>query len=287
MEPARWGPDFGVPVPTNSSSAPPVGWRAMGASACIGAGATLVLVGTLVPWVAASGGLQPMNGLTVDGAYLVAASVGGASMWVASLRQGGSTALRALIGGCGALIAYWAAFDGWQITRVAVANGAAGGLSSLGPGTPVVVAGGILFLAAAAVVPSLERPLIPTDPLRVVLAGALLAAGSIHLQLTPDHYGESRLLGAGFFCSAIAQLALGAVVMVRPWRLAYVCVMGLSVVLIVIYAYAVFHGLPIGQMDMAGVRIGAGEAVDLSGAVTKVAELTTIVVAAVLLVRRR
>ncbi|MBO0684515.1 MAG: hypothetical protein J2P45_15260 [Candidatus Dormibacteraeota bacterium] len=267
---------------------PPVDWRAMGASACIGAGATLVLVGTLLPWVAASGGLQPMNGLTVDGAYLVAAAVGGVSMWVASLRQGGSTALRGLIGGCGVLIAYWAAFDGWQITRVAAAaNGAGGSLSTLGPGTPVVVAGGALLLAAAAIAPSRDRPLIPTDPLRIVLAGSLLAAGSIHLQLTPDHYRESQLLGAGFFCSALAQLTLGAVVMARPWRLSYMCVIGLSVVLMVTYAYAVFHGLPIGQMDMAGVRIGAGEAVDLSGAVTQVAQLAGIVVAAALLVHRR
>jgi hypothetical protein len=265
---------------------PLVDWRATAATAGVGAGTMLVLVGTLLPWVTATGELRPVNALAGDGAYLITAAVGVAAMWVAFLRSGGSPVLRVLIGLSGVLIAYWAAFDTWQLTRLA-SGGVAAGLSLLGPGGPVVIAGGVVVAASAVASPRPAAGARRVEPLRVLLAAALLTTASIHLQLMPDHFAESWILGLGFIVAAMAQLALGAVILVDGSRLAYLGMVGLSVVLIAIYAYAVLHGLPIGGRDMEGLKVGTGEAVDLSGALSKGAELVSIVLALVLLVRRR
>jgi hypothetical protein len=149
----------------------------------------------------------------------------------------------------------------------------------------------------------------------------LTLAGAIHLLLTPDHFAESAIMGVGFLGSAIAEFGLALAVLMKPRRIAYVAVIGVSVALIGLYAYNVMIGLPFigastdgsflsgaGHSDAhhstaaehdpeheaahtggghhnGGLMLGEGEAMDLMGATTKLSELATIGLA-VALIRR-
>jgi len=89
--------------------------------------------------------------------------------------------------------------------------------------------------------------------------------------------------------AGVGQLALAGLILVRPSHLAYYVVVALSVALVVLYAFAVLKGLPFGSGHDHGngLVLGAGEPVDLEGAITKVAELLSMAVAFVLVGRRR
>lgn len=76
------------------------------------------------------------------------------------------------------------------------------------------------------------------------LAGALGVAGLIHCLLMPDHFATSTIFGLGFLSAAIAQIGLAALVLLRPRAWVYAAVIGLSVVLMGLYAFNVAVGLP-------------------------------------------
>jgi hypothetical protein len=127
------------------------------------------------------------------------------------------------------------------------------------------------------------------DLLRGALGAALVSAGAIHLSLSPEHFEESRVLGAGFLAAGLLQLALAAAIFRRASRLALLLVGVSSTALIVAYGVAVAIGLPIsglaaGEME-EGLRIGAGEPVTLVAAIVKATELASIVLAMLLLGR--
>lgn len=123
-------------------------------------------------------------------------------------------------------------------------------------------------------------------PGTVVLAALLLVPGWIHLELTPEHLAISPILGAGFGLSAVVQLGLAAIIgfgsrpLVVP---AAIAAIGVNVVLIALYAYAVLVGLPFEAAgheamaghahEAAGLALGRGEPVDALGGVTFVAEM--------------
>ena len=159
---------------------------------------------------------------------------------------------------------------------------------------------------------------------RGLLIAALSLAGAVHLLLAPDHFGESALMGVGFLCSAFAELGLALAVLLKPRRFTYVAVIGASAALIALYAYNVMIGLPFsgasrdgnplsgaghsdahhpiaaehetehdaeahpeGGHHSGGIALGAGEAVDMLGATTKLSELAAIGLAAALVLRSR
>lgn len=160
----------------------------------------------------------------------------------------------------------------------------------------------------------------PIGWLRGLLIAALTLGGAVHLVLAPDHFGESALMGLGFLCSALAEFGLAVAVLVKPKRLVYVAVIGVSAALIGLYAYNVMIGLPFhgasadgnpsgvghsgahqtiaaehdpehettahsGGHHSGGLVLGEGEAVDMLGATTKLGELAMIGLAVALILR--
>jgi hypothetical protein len=160
-----------------------------------------------------------------------------------------------------------------------------------------------------------------------VLAVALAVAGVMHLLLTPDHLADSTLMGVGFVAAGIAELGLAGAVLLRPGRAAYLAVIGVAALLVALYLYNVLVGLPFAggasapaateaaeparehgegtgdhQEEEAGAHgegeeqtshhgdglvLGAGEPIDAAGAATKGAELVSLGLASVLLLRER
>ena len=150
-----------------------------------------------------------------------------------------------------------------------------------------------------------------------LLAAVLVTAGAIHLALMPEHLAKSTMLGLGFCAAGIAQLALATLVVVRPWRIVFAAVIAVSLVLMALYAYSVFIGLPFHEASAAvgapagahagdshaagehqhdeavrgheqgGLILGAGEPVDALGAGTQAAEIAAVALGAYVLMRAR
>lgn len=138
--------------------------------------------------------------------------------------------------------------------------------------------------------PSMRRHLgAKLDLVRGTLVAALLAAGGVHLWLTPEHVEESPIVGAGFLAAGVLQLLLAIAILYRPSRLVLLAVGGSSAALIAAYGVAVAIGLPFasqtaGGME-AGLRLAAGEPVTLLAVIAKAIELASIGLAMVLLGR--
>jgi hypothetical protein len=257
-------------------------------SAAVALGAALVLIGVALPWLTLQHGRQSVNGVLGDGAYLAAAAIGAAALWTAYLLNGRPGPLRALAAGAGFLIVYWTVFDIERIVSVVTDDPLAGAMGAplMGAGPLVAAAGGIVLVAGTLSVPSLTRGLSRAQWMRVLLAAALLATGAIHLQQTPDHLEVSAVLGLGFLAAAVSQLGLGAAVQVRGHRLLYAAIVADCAFFFLVYVYAVVHGLPFPAHGAAGIQIGTGEPVTLSGVLSKLAEAMAIVIAVPLALRR-
>jgi len=256
----------------------------------VAAGAATIVAGVALPWVTILHGQQPVNGVTGDGAYMATAAVGACGLWLAYLLGGRPGPMRALTAGAGFLVTYWAIFDTWRIFTYVAGVDASSPLGApfAGPGTLVAGLGGVVLLVAALSLPAARAERLGRgDWLRLGLAAALLASGGIHLQQAPDHLGLSQLLGLGFVAAAASQLGLAALVLAGGHRLLYLAVIADCAVLIVVYAYAVLHGLPFPPHDDAGLKLGVGEAVTLSGALSKLFEVISIALAVALLQWRR
>lgn len=252
----------------------------------IGAGA--ILIGVALPWVILLHGRLTVNGVTGDGAYLAAAAVGAVGLWATYLVGGRSGPMRALTAGAGFLVMYWAFFDTWRLVSYVAGTAAASPLGGpvVGPGSLLAGLGGIVLVISALSVPAAEpRSLSGRAWLRLALGAALLAAGGIHLQQTPDHLSVATLLGLGFIAAAASQMGLAVMVLVRGHWLLYVAVIADCSSFFVIYVYAVLHGLPFPPHDDAGLKLGAGEAVTLSGALSEAFEVLSIMLAVLLLPR--
>jgi hypothetical protein len=101
-----------------------------------------------------------------------------------------------------------------------------------------------------------QRPMSTGGVWPWVLAAALAVAGVMHLLLTADHFGESTLMGLGFVAATVAQLGLAGAVLVRPGRWVYAAAIATSAVLIVLFLYNVFIGLPFAGHETAAAPAG-------------------------------
>lgn len=123
----------------------------------------------------------------------------------------------------------------------------------------------------------------------LALGAMVFVAGWIHVLLTPEHWGESALLGAGFLGAGILQLVLSIAVVERPGQSVYLALVALNVALVAVWLYAVLAGLSFGGAhdhgDAAGWALGAGEPIDAVAVVTKAAEIAGAVWAGVLAAR--
>mgnify|MGYP001255537862 CR=1 FL=1 len=251
-------------------------------------GLVVVGLGAALPWITIFHGLTPVNGLSGDGAYLVGLAIGTALLGIVYLRCGRPRPLQWLAAGTAALTGVYAGFDAWRIARYVADPGPAGPLSApvFGPGSLVFVIGALMLTASVLSLPSRSRRLPAGMALPLLTAVSLFTAGWIHLALTGEHLDEATILGIGFLLSGVAQIGLAATVALRPRGYAYFGVLAVNAALIFLYAYAVLKGLPFGGHDHgAGLVLGPGESIDLAGAVSKVAELLSMIGAFVLLGR--
>lgn len=254
------------------------------------AGAVVALAGSALPWVTILRGTQTLTGWDGSPRYLAGVAVASAVLSLLNLRMARSAAFRVLAIVAGLIVLGGSALEIWQVSTLARSGSVVARIVDpvLGPGAFVMLAGALLLVAVVAVPSSAPRASTGLWP-RVLLAGVLFVAGWIHLALTPEHLAESTVLGLGFLLAGVGQLALAGLVLVRPSHLAYYAVVALSVALVVLYAFAVLKGLPFGSGHDHGngLVLGAGEPVDLEGAITKVAELLSVAAAFVLLGRGR
>ena len=118
---------------------------------------------------------------------------------------------------------------------------------------------------------------------QIVLGLCLAVAGIVHLLLARDQLDESTLLGLGFVAAGLAQIVLAAIVirtvlLRRPARAGYLAIIALNVALVFFYAVHVWIGLPLAG-TAKGVILGMQEQIDITGSLTKVAELISLLLA--------
>jgi hypothetical protein len=116
-------------------------------------------------------------------------------------------------------------------------------------------------------------------PVHWFLGAMLLGAAAVHLAMAPAHFGESTVLGAGFLVSAGVQIALAALVVMRPNRWVFGATVVTSLMFIAVWVVSRTAGLPLG--GTAGQR----EAVAFVDAATVALEAITAVLAAALIAR--
>ncbi|WP_422935140.1 hypothetical protein [Sinomonas sp. P47F7] len=139
-----------------------------------------------------------------------------------------------------------------------------------------MLAAGAALVAAASLAPVPGRATPPGLGARLGLASTAFAAGWVHLLLAPEHWGESAILGVGFLGAGLLQLALAIAIVARPTLPAHFALVVLNVALVVIWLYAVFVGLPLGEVHdhtAGGWVVGAGEPITPAAAVAKAAEI--------------
>jgi len=248
-------------------------------------GALITLVGSALPWVTIFRGTQTLTGWNGSPRYFAGLAVASAALTLLFLWAGRPAAFRRLAVLAGSTAVVGIAFAIWQVAALNSSHSVSARILTpvLEPGPFVMAAGALLLLAVVAIPTSAARVPLPLWR-RVILAGALFTAGWIHLALTPEHLGEATILGLGFLAAGLAQLALAVLITARPSDLAYYAVVGLSATLIVLYTIAVLKGLPFGggHDHGTGLTIGAGEPIDVEGAVSKLAELFSLATAVVL-----
>jgi hypothetical protein len=251
-------------------------------------GGAVAVAGSALPWVTIFGGTETLTGWDGAGRFLAGLAVASVAITILFLRSGRPRALRrlALLAGGGVLLG--SALEIWWSASAAASHAVSARIldPSLGPGPFVMLAGALLLLTVSAIPTSPSRAAAGLWP-RVLLAGALFTSGWIHIALTPEHLGEATVLGLGFLIFGLAELGLAGLIIVRPSDLALYAVIGLSVALVVLYAIAVVKGLPVGSGHDhdSGLILGSGEPIDAEGAISKLAELCSLVMAFVLVGR--
>lgn len=242
----------------------------------------LMIVGVALPWLFVFNGLTAVSGFSLDGGYLAAIMVAIVGMlWVAAC-HGGARILRPLALVAASAVLADSLYSAWRIAAYVAHPGITAELTlpSAGAGPYVMAAGAAFLIMAALASPSRVAPLEGQAVIRLFLSLVLLTAAAIHLILTPQHFGESPLLGAGFLVAGIVQLVAAAFVLTRSDGRGLNLILLVSVALIAIYGYAVLIGLPLdsghGADGAAGLRIGAGEPLDVKGLINAIAEIAAI-----------
>ena len=264
-----------------ASRARAVRWAGIGAIGLVG-------VSVVLPWVTVFGGLSPIPGFQLDGGYLAGIAIAVLALTMVAARAGGARILRpmAIIGAV--VVIADAAYATSRISAFVADPGPAAALiqPTVGPGAYLMIVAGIVLLVPALAMPARGGGLVSGLGTRLVAAGALFAAGWIHLVLTPQHLAESTLLGVGFLAAGVAQLGLAGATLLRPRRWVYYGIVVVNVALVLIYADAVLVGLPFGAaMHGSGLVVGSGEPLDLPGVISKAAELVSLALAFVLVGR--
>ena len=254
------------------------------------AGLLLVLVGAWLPWITLFRGLSVLRGFQLDGGPLAALALAVAVLALLADRWGSGLLLRAVATTGAAVVLVDAVLSAVRTAAYVAQPGPAAALvqPASGVGPYVTAAGGSLLLVAALLMPVRRRRLGRERWLRLALGATLYVAAAIHLLLTPEHLAEAPLLGLGFLLGGAVQLVLTVAVLRTNDGRVPAAVLMVSVALIVLYAYAVFIGLPFGDAHAehaTGLVVGGGEPVDLAGLLDLLAEVAAAVLAVVSLRR--
>lgn len=229
---------------------PPAGRRGVGLAAI--AGAVLVMVGAVLPWLSVYAGLKSYAGLAgLNGRLLLASGALGLLGGVWYLR-GRRRALQWALGLWGfALLA----FTGWLLVQLLTAYHALAAdpffLARLGPGVPVATIGAAALAATLLVSPprppgAAPPPAVPARPLATGLAWLSAGAATIHFAVLGPHLRESWILGAFFAIVAAAQMGWALVAAIRPSRLVWAAgAIGNSLVILV-WVVSRTRGWPVG-----------------------------------------
>ena len=241
----------------------------------------LAITGAASPWLTLFNGLSSVAGLTLDGGYLatiVAISV--TALFVMTTCGGGISLRVAAISGGVAVFAD-SLLSGTRIAAYVAHPGPAAALTAptATAGPWIMAASGVALIGTALLAPAARIPLHRPMVMRLLLSIVLIIAAGIHFMLSPQHFAESPLLGAGFLIAAIAQLALAVVVITRSDDTAIGLTLTVTIALIAIYIYAVLIGLPLDSSHTetaSGLRLGNGETIDLKGLINLLAEVAAI-----------
>ena len=95
--------------------------------------------------------------------------------------------------------------------------------------------------------------------LRLLLAAGLVGSAAIHVAVVPEHLREWSAAGFFFVVLAIAQLALGLLVIVRLDRLVLGAVVAVSVVPLVLWLVSRTVGMPIGPETWTPEAVGLAD----------------------------
>jgi hypothetical protein len=255
----------------------------------------LMIAGGLLPWIVLFNGLTVVDGFSLDGGLLAFLVVAVVALLFVQARHGSVWILRPIAIVTASAVVADSLYSAWRISVYVGAPGPTGVLADPSPGAGpyVFAAAGAVLVAAAVIAPAAPRRMGGRIAALLTLALLLLVAASIHLILTPEHLGVSTLLGVGFLLAGLAQLGLAGFALSAPSRAETIgmdVVIVVNLALIVIYVYAVLVGLPLeaghAADDAVGLRLGAGEPIDLKGGIDLIAEVAAVGIAAVLALRR-
>lgn len=270
---------------------PALDGRSRGAVLLAAFGLLLVGLGAALPWLTLFNGLEPLRGFRLDGGDLSGLALASAALLLIAARHGGSGMLRPLAALSAVVVVAGALRSAGRISAYVADPGPSAALAAptQGVGPLVMAAGGVALAAAAVLAPLPARAMDRATAVRVGLAAVTFVAAWMHLVLTPEHLAESTRIGLGFLGAGVLQLGLAAVIVQRYSVRTLSVLVAVNVALLAIWAYAVVVGLPLaggGQGHdggATGLVIGHGEPIDLAAAVTKVAEVTSLVLALLLL----
>ena len=243
--------------------------------------AAFTVAGLATPWLTLFNGLSPVPGASLDGGYLAAViAISLATLFVMTTRGGGNI-LRSIAALGGAVVVADSVFSAARISAYVAHPGAAAALTApaAGPGPYFALISGIALIGTAIAAPVAQTRLEKSMVLRLLLCAALIVAADIHLILTPQHFDESPLLGAGFLAAGLAQLALATYAIGRNDDRPIGFLIAVTIALIAIYIYAVLIGLPLDTGHIhttSGLQIGYGERVTITGLTNVLAEIAAI-----------
>jgi hypothetical protein len=238
------------PAAEPAQPGPPAYRRGVGLAAM--AGAVLVMVGAVLPWLSVYAGLKTYSGLAgLNGRLLLGGGVLGLLGGVWYLR-GRRRALQWALGLWGFVLL---AFTGWLLVQLLTAyRGLAADpffLARLGPGVPVATVGAaalaaILLVSPAGPAQAAPLAAVPARPLASGLAWLSAGVATIHFAVLGPHFRESWVLGAFFAIVAVAQMVWALVVVMRPSRLVWAAGALGNTVVILVWVASRTRGWPVG-----------------------------------------
>lgn len=256
------------------------------------AGAALVVIGTMLPWISLYAGLETIAGTDgLNGRILAGLGFAAGLLAVAHAARGGQ-ATRWLLGIAGFAVLALGGWLGIQLLQTEAMLAADPLLvARLEPGLAMSLAGGSMLLATLFVpARSLTAAVAPERRARsaaqFLLVAVLAIAGVTHLALVSEHLRESVALGVGFLGAGLGQVGLAAAILRTPTRTALRIALSVNALSLAALAAAVTIGLPSfvhGPMRSMDGWLAPAESLSDLGAITGAAEIIAVVLAARLL----